>query len=85
MEVTGAWVQIPGRKPPPKQRWPGTLQRDQGENSEFLRITATFFFSFFLEMWVFLSLRTMHGGGSAPSCCAFTHRVAFEDGSGPRV
>ena len=29
------------------------------------------------------SLRTMHGGGSAPSCCAFTHRVAFEEGSGP--
>ena len=28
------------------------------------------------------SLRTMHGGGSAPSCCAFTHRVAFEEGSG---
>ena len=27
----------------------------------------------------------MHGGGSAPSCCAFTHRVAFEEGSGPRV
>ena len=25
------------------------------------------------------------GGGSAPSCCAFTHRVAFEEGSGPRV
>ena len=25
----------------------------------------------------------MHGGGSAPSCCAFTHRVAFEEGSGP--
>ena len=24
----------------------------------------------------------MHGGGSAPSCCAFTHRVAFEEGSG---
>ena len=47
MEVTGAWVQIPGREPPPKQRWPGTLQRDQGENSEFLRITATFFFFFF--------------------------------------
>ena len=21
------------------------------------------------------SLRTMYGGGSAPSCCAFTHRV----------
>ena len=21
--------------------------------------------------------RTMHGGGSAPSCCAFTHRVVF--------
>ena len=28
------------------------------------------------------SLRTMHGGGSAPSCCAFTHRVAFEEGGG---
>ena len=27
----------------------------------------------------------MHGGGSAPSCCAFTHRVALEEGSGPRV
>ena len=27
----------------------------------------------------------MHGGGSAPSSCAFTHRVAFEEGSGPRV
>ena len=27
----------------------------------------------------------MHGGGSAPSCCAFTHRVAFEEGSRPRV
>ena len=26
------------------------------------------------------SLGTMHGGGSAPSCCAFTHRVAFEEG-----
>ena len=25
------------------------------------------------------SLRMMHGGGSARSCCAFTHRVAFED------
>ena len=23
------------------------------------------------------SLRTMHGGGSAPSCCAFTHRVCL--------
>ena len=31
------------------------------------------------------SLRTMHGGGSAPSCCAFTHRVAFEELSGHRV
>ena len=31
------------------------------------------------------SLRTMHGGSSAPSCCAFTRRVAFEEGSGPRV
>ena len=28
---------------------------------------------------------SMHGGGSAPSCCAFTHRVAFDEGSGPRV
>ena len=28
------------------------------------------------------SLRTMHGGGSAPSCCAFPLRVAFEEGSG---
>ena len=27
----------------------------------------------------------MHGGGSAPSCSAFTHRVAFEEESGPRV
>ena len=27
----------------------------------------------------------MHGGGSAPSCCAFTHRIAFEEESGPRV
>ena len=27
-------------------------------------------------------MRTMHGGGRAPSCCAFTHRVAFEEGSG---
>ena len=27
----------------------------------------------------------MHGGVSAPSCCAFTHRVAFEDVSGHRV
>ena len=26
----------------------------------------------------------MHGGGSSPSCCAFTHRLAFEEGSGPR-
>ena len=31
------------------------------------------------------SFRMMHGGVSAPSCCAFTHRVAFEEGSGPRV
>ena len=31
------------------------------------------------------SLRTMHGGGSAPSCSAFTHRGDFEDWSGPRV
>ena len=27
----------------------------------------------------------MHGGGSAPSCWAFTHRVAFEEVSGHRV
>ena len=25
----------------------------------------------------------MPGDGSAPSCCAFTHMVAFEKGSGP--
>ena len=31
------------------------------------------------------SLRTMHGGGSAPSCCAFTHRVAFEEGHLHRI
>ena len=28
--------------------------------------------------------RMMHGGVSAPSCCAFTHRVAFEEVSGHR-
>ena len=27
----------------------------------------------------------MHGGVSVPSCCAFTHRVAFEEVSGHRV
>ena len=27
----------------------------------------------------------MHGGISAPSCCAFIHRVAFEEVSGHRV
>ena len=27
----------------------------------------------------------MHDSDSAPSCCAFTNRVAFEDGSRPRV
>ena len=26
----------------------------------------------------------MHGGVSAPSCCAFTHRVALEEVSGHR-
>ena len=31
------------------------------------------------------SLRTMHGGVIAPSFCTFPHRVAFEEGSGPRV
>ena len=30
-------------------------------------------------------LRMIHGDGSAPSCCAFPHSVAFEEGSGPRV
>ena len=29
--------------------------------------------------------RMMHGGVSAPSCCAFTHRFAFEEVSGHRV
>ena len=29
--------------------------------------------------------RMMHGAVSAPSCCAFTHRVAFEEVSGHRV
>ena len=29
--------------------------------------------------------RTMHGGVSASSCCAFTHRVAFKEVSGYRV
>ena len=36
-------------------------------------------------VWNPRSLPTMHGGGSAPSCCAFTHSVAFQEGSGPRV
>ena len=30
------------------------------------------------------SLRTMHGGRSAPSCCAFTHRVALSLKAGER-
>ena len=29
--------------------------------------------------------QTMHGGVSDPSLCVFIHRVAFEEGSGPRV
>ena len=29
--------------------------------------------------------RTIHGGASAPSCCDFTHRFAFEEVSGHRV
>ena len=29
--------------------------------------------------------RMMHGSVSDPSFCAFVHRVAFEEGSGPRV
>ena len=29
--------------------------------------------------------QTMHGDVSAPSCCAFTHRFAFEEVSGHRV
>ena len=28
---------------------------------------------------------TILSSHDAPSCCAFTHRVAFEEGSGPRV
>ena len=31
------------------------------------------------------SFRMMHGGVSAPSCCAFIHRVAFKEVSGHRV
>ena len=34
------------------------------------------------NLWVFPE---MHDGDSAPSCCAFTHWVAFEEVSGPRV
>ena len=34
------------------------------------------------NLWV---LRTTHGGVSAPSCCDFIHRVAFEEVSGHRV
>ena len=36
-------------------------------------------------VWNLRVFRTMHGGFSAPSCCAFTHRVAFEEVSGHRV
>ena len=36
-------------------------------------------------VWNLRSFRTMHGGVSAPSCCSFTHSVAFEEGSGLRV
>ena len=36
-------------------------------------------------VWNLRVFPMMHGGVNAPSCCAFTHRVAFEEGSGPRV
>ena len=29
--------------------------------------------------------QTIHGGVTAPSCCAFTHRFAFEELSGHRI
>ena len=35
--------------------------------------------------WFSDTFTTMHGGGCAPSCCAFTHSVAFEEESGTRV
>ena len=40
--------------------------------------------SIFPSIRVFSSLRTMHGGGSTPSCCAFIHRVAFKEVSAGR-
>ena len=36
-------------------------------------------------VWNLRVFPEMHDGDSAPSCCAFTHRVAFEEVSGPRV
>ena len=36
-------------------------------------------------IWNLRVLQTMHGGLSAPSCCEFIHRIAFEEGSGHRV
>ena len=36
-------------------------------------------------MWNLRVFPEMHDGDSAPSCCAFTHRVAFEEVSGHRV
>ena len=35
--------------------------------------------------WLDVITNSMDMGLSTPSCCAFTHRVAFEVGSGPRV
>ena len=34
-------------------------------------------------VWNLRAFPEMHDGDSAPSCCAFTHRVAFEEGSAP--
>ena len=36
-------------------------------------------------VWNLRVFPEMHDGDSAPSCCAFTHWVAFEEVSGPRV
>ena len=36
-------------------------------------------------VWILRIFRTMHAGVGAPSCCAFTHRFAFEEVSGHLV
>ena len=36
-------------------------------------------------VWILRIFRTMHAGVGAPSCCAFTHRFAFEEVSGHQV